>query len=186
MAIYEPQDELLVVPNRPFGDPLLGPKLSALELRSAFAAEPDPGSSRPRPREPAITSSNSVPPIVEDAQRRAGFEAPRLIAILLDTKLRPLHVVDGPPAYTAEEAHAAAVDTQRLGVLGGATQCLIVRYEAKPRGNLGWESALHEDPVLAELATRQRRQVLAVELLDYVWVDPDSGAALGAHDIGAF
>ena len=97
---YEPQREMLISPN--FPDPLLG-SLEDLEMRTAFAADPDPGESLPKPLAPALRTSSDVPMILG----AADVEAPGLVAIAMDARLRPMHVLAGPPARSEASARSA-------------------------------------------------------------------------------
>ncbi|HEY5657766.1 MAG TPA: hypothetical protein VIY27_08240 [Myxococcota bacterium] len=175
MAIYEPQPELLV---SNFPDVLMG-ELESLEMMSAFAIEPEPGRTKPRPASgDQLRSSRDLARTIA----ASGIEPGSLVGLALNAKLRALHMFEGP---LATQTRAGAVNALRgleaATVLGGGTQLVIVRYQQLP-----WKEETHGDALAGDEVLKLVQEMggfLPAEVLDFVWVDP-SGKYVGALDVG--
>lgn len=184
MAIYEDTPELLL-PN--VGDPLFG-DLDRLELRSAFALDFDPDRDIPLPGEvgaPRIASSRDMAELV----RGSNAPHPSYVLVVLNAKNRPLHVmshelVDDAPGtlirQVEEDSQAAMVAMLEMAILGGGLAMIVARYAAYNES-----ATLLGDSMLFRLKRANNDHMLAVKLLDYMWIDPDvPGRSLSALDTG--
>ena len=189
MADYEPMPErMLVAPNpgavgAAFPDPLLS-GLDTLEIRSALAIEPEPGQTYPAQRDNAVVLRGSGD--VEAVIRASSVEPGHTFALVLDTRNRLLHLVAGPAVDTVGEANDALRSILAVTVLGGGSHFLLVRYDAFPGPGTGWGSGPTLDtPLLNLLQSVRRAGTLPLQMLDFLWIEPD-GRALSAVDAGVW